>query len=74
MLTILDEELDMDVEEVDRRINLHGKIVVSVRRGERVKTNIKPSRGKLWDGYDAPNTRISSKAVVKDNHVSHAIR
>jgi hypothetical protein len=72
----VDEELDMDADEVAREADIHGKIVVTVQRGNLVKKpeSSNPGVDVLWNGYEAPDTKVSSKNVVKDNHVSHAIR
>lgn len=72
MLTFTDEEMDMDEEQVSRSIELHGKISVTLRRGGYVMSSA--AERQMFDNYQAPNTAVSSKAVVKDNHVSHAIK
>jgi hypothetical protein len=64
--------MDMDADQVASRVNTHGKIVVLINRGKYIPTNTKHTG--LWNLYEPPDTRISSKAVVKENHVSHAIR
>lgn len=69
-----DEEMDMDADQVATRVEMHGKIKVNIRRGEYIPANTKHSQSSLWNGYEPPDTRISSKAVVKDNHVSHAVK
>jgi len=64
----------MDVDEIARDTDRHGKIIVEVERGDLVKTEpSKKGDRLLWDAYQPPDTRISSKEVVKDNHISHAI-
>ena len=76
MLTFLDEDMEMDAGQVKRSVEEFGKIVVSITRGTfvRMPSDRDNSPVTLWDGYEAPDVQISSKAVVKDNHVSHAIR
>ena len=65
----------MNAEEIANNANMHGKIKVTVQRGCEVEKKSKHPRAvKLWEGYDAPDTKISSKDVVKDNRVSHAIK
>ena len=67
--------MDMNAEEIANNANMHGKIKVTVQRGREVEKKSKHPRAvKLWEGYDAPDTKISSKDVVKDNRVSHAIK
>jgi predicted component of type VI protein secretion system len=68
-----DEEMDMDQAQVQTAVDVLGKITVSVQRGELKELPARSPRT-LWDGYDPPDTEVSSKAVVKDNHVSHSIR
>jgi hypothetical protein len=71
----LDEDLDVDAEEVSRDPDTHGKIVLIVQRGDLTKTESSdPYASVLWNGYDAPDTKISSKQVIKDSRVSHAAR
>jgi hypothetical protein len=62
----------LTMDEVERDIQVHGKIVVIVKRGTFDKT--KCSGAKLWQGYDEPDTGISSKKVVQDHAVSHAVK
>jgi hypothetical protein len=64
----------MDADEISRDSERHGKIIVTVERGDLVKIGC-PQKGDrlLWDQYEPPDTKISSKEVVKDNRVSHAI-
>jgi hypothetical protein len=71
-----DEELDMATDEIARDVDMHGKIVVTVSRGNLVKRTKQCDSGeaKLWKGYDAPDTKILSKQVVKDSRVSHAVK
>lgn len=64
----------MDPDQVASHVNMHGKIDVKITRGKRLQTKAKHAQPKLWNGYEPPDTHISSKAVVKDNHISHAIR
>jgi uncharacterized protein YoxC len=58
-----DEELD----EVERSVADYGKIVVKMWR-----SSLRKSASRLVKAYE-PNTTVSSKAVVEDNHVSHTI-
>jgi hypothetical protein len=70
-----DEELDMSDDQIAQDVDMHGKIVITVERGKREKTECRdPFAAQLWDGYDAPDTKISSKRVVKDSCVSHAVK
>jgi len=62
----------MDADQVASNSDRHGRIEVGIRRGDNIQTRMKQLRP--WNGYDVPDTCISSKAVVQDNHVSHAIR
>lgn len=70
----------MDRDHVAKYIEAHGKIVVSINRGsfETIASTSKKTSGyskpALWDRYQAPDTVMSSKAVVKNNHVSHAVK
>lgn len=50
----------------------HGKIVINVSRGKRVDVELWRLEPDSWTD-DVPDTIASSKAVVKDNHVSHAV-
>jgi hypothetical protein len=72
-----DEELDMTADEVAKDVDMHGKIVITISRGS-LKERKARRRGarvtKLWTGYDAPDTKVSSKQVVKDSRVSHAVK
>ena len=72
-LTLVDEELEIDSDQVPKHVEGHGKVVVSVQRGNST-TKAKGVGQPLWDKYVAPETLVSSKAVVKDSHVSHAIK
>lgn len=65
-----DEDMDMDADQVARSINSHGKITVVVSRGEFSQQYQTPKR---CDVYDPPDTRFSSKAVVKEKHVPHTV-
>jgi hypothetical protein len=67
----VDEDLDMDADEVALGVDVHGKIVVEIHRGVLGSVPV-DSRRSVHD--DAPDTTISSKAVVKDNDVSHAVK
>lgn len=66
----------MTADEVARDVEIHGKIVVTVKRGTTVPmARIKHDAPlKLWTGYDPPDTEVSSKKVVQDNRVSHAVK
>ena len=68
-LTLPDEEMDICADQTAQDINLRGKIHVSISRGYYTQPK-QPLE--LWNGYDPPDTRISSKPIVKVNHVSHA--
>lgn len=64
----------MAADEVARDVDMHGKIVVTVERG-RLKKLRRSERGpKLWTSYDAPDTKVSSKDVVKDHCVANAVK
>lgn len=63
----------MDQSQIERSIARHGKITVRVKRGL-ARPPSTASEPILWNGYDAPDTESSSKSVVKDNQISHAIR
>lgn len=66
----------MDAYEILRDADMHGKIMVTVQRGNLIaRTEYSgPGASRLHDGNVAPNTKISSKEVIKDNRVSHAVR
>lgn len=64
----------MAPDEIARDVDMHGKIVVTVSRGILIRKHRGSRAEKLWEGYDAPDTTISSKQVVKDSHVSHAVK
>lgn len=66
--------MELDADQVARSIDLHGKIIVKLRRGNCIKTSSKDAQRRTWNGYQAPDTDASSKEIVSDNHVSHAIR
>lgn len=72
-LILADKELEIEPDQVSKHVGRHGKIVVSIQRGNSV-TKANRERPPLWDKYVAPETLVSSKAVVKDSHVSHAIK
>jgi hypothetical protein len=72
-LTLADEDLDLDPCQVSKHVEGHGKIVVSISRGNSI-AKAKGTRQPLSKFETVPDTVISSKAVVKDNHVSHAIK
>lgn len=74
MLTIADEDMEMDEERVSQNVDIHGKIVVKIQRGEVVKPVEETTEWPLSNGYHLPETQFSSKEVIKDNHVSHSIR
>ena len=74
MLTIADEHMEMDKERVAKDVDVHGKIVVEIQRGEVVKPVGETTERPLSNGYLMPETQFSSKEVNKDNHVSHSIR
>lgn len=71
---LADEEMEMDQDQVEKSVATHGKVVVTIQRGHRVHEASKGTKSMLWDGYCAPDTEVSSKAVVKDRHVSHAVK
>jgi hypothetical protein len=64
--------MDMDQHQINDIISTHGTVTVTVQRGHQQKPLIRS----LWepDADHPPHTEVSSKTVVKDNHVSHAIR
>jgi hypothetical protein len=64
----------MSTDEIEREVDMHGKITVTLQRGHRmVEENSEADVDVLWEGYDVPDTKVSSKQVVKDNRVSHAV-
>jgi len=63
----------MTADEVAKDSERHGKIMVTVERGKLVKIGRCKKGDALWDYYEPPDTKISSKEVVKDNRVSHAV-
>jgi hypothetical protein len=62
----------MDQHQINDIIATHGKVIVTVQRGHHQN----PLTRSRWepDADQPPHTEVSSKAVVKDNHVSHAIK
>jgi hypothetical protein len=65
----------MSAEEISNDADMFGKVTVSVQRGHRVVGQCSETGfGGPWDPYDAPDTKISSKQVIKDNRVSHTVR
>lgn len=75
-LTEEDEEIDMTPDEVARLADMHGKLVIMVQRGKFSKaTKFEPIMPcKKSEIIHLPDTKISSKMVVKDNRVSHAVK
>lgn len=73
MLTLADEDLDIDPSQVSKHVDGHGKIVVSVSRGNSV-TKAKGMGQPLTNRSTPSDALVSSKAVVKDNRVSHAVK
>lgn len=71
MLILTDEDMEMDDDQISSTLASHGRIVVSFHRGDRVES--KTAQPQLCNVYHAPDTHVSSKAVVKDNHASHAV-
>lgn len=63
----------MDTDQVSKHVEGHGKTVVSISRGNSIAI-AKGLAQPMSNQRHAPNTLVSSKAVVKDNHVSHAIK
>jgi hypothetical protein len=61
----------MDADEVALGVDMHVKIVVKIHRG--VLSSVLVDS---WSGMpeDERDTTISSKAVVKDNDVSHVVK
>lgn len=74
VLTIADEDMEMDKGRVSQDVDIHGKIVVKIQRGEVVNPTEETTEWPLANGYRLPETQFSSKEVIKDNHVSHSIR
>ena len=74
MLTMIDEEIDMDSDQVSAEIERRGKIVVSVVRGNYVPTLFRTLAPIPLVGHQAPETVKSSTAVVKKNNVSHTVK
>lgn len=62
----------MDASQVSSCSEECGKIVVKIFRGrdseEKYSVQTHPPQS------DAPDTSVSSKAVIKDNNVSHSVR
>lgn len=73
ILTLADEDLDMDPYQVSKHVEGHGKIIVSISRGKSIAT-AKGVGQPLADWYAPSDALVSSKAVVKDNHVSHVVK
>jgi len=74
VLTPPDEDMDMDTDQIASGINSHGKVLIEITRGTRIPKKWKwaHTRPRTVPGHQ--DTHTSSKAVVKDNHVSHAIK
>lgn len=73
---VTDEKLDMDADQIARDSETHGKITVTVTRG-RTSRRLEPKTPiprRLQQNYDPPDTKVSSKKVVRDNRVSHAVQ
>lgn len=64
-----DEEMRLTNAETAYAVNTFGRVGVTVWRGNR-----KDNPSALWKGFNPPDTEISSKKIVLDNGVSHAIR
>jgi hypothetical protein len=74
MLTSTDENLRINPEQVAQSVANHGIIVVELWRCKFVKKH--RARELVYtqrEGDDTPDTRALPKAVVEDNHVSHAV-
>jgi hypothetical protein len=70
-LTSSDENLDMSHDQVVQSVKNHGKVVVDIRRSKLVE---RPSASTSWTRNDhVSNTRVTSRAVVEEHHVSHAV-
>jgi hypothetical protein len=68
-----DEDMGLDQDQVERSLDTRGKLVMTIQRG-RYEKPARQFAPLLWDGCDPPDTEVSSKPVVEDNHVSHAVR
>lgn len=74
MLMRSDEDMFMEQDQVDHSVTNYSKILVSVQRSKRVRSSPIKFKPVSWRRDDqAPDTQVSSKAVIKDHHVSHAI-
>ena len=73
ILTLAEEDRNMDDDQVSKHVEGHGKIFVSISRGDSIAI-AKGLAQPMSNQRHAPNTLVSSKAVVKNNHVSHAIK
>ena len=73
ILTLADENLDMDLYQISKHVEGHGKIVVRISRGNSI-ARAKDVAQPLFDWHAPSDALISSKAVVKDNHVSHVVK
>ena len=62
--------MDMDSDQITRGIKSYGRVDVAILRGDRILPKQAP---KLWDGHESLSIRSTSKAIVKDNHVSHTV-
>lgn len=72
----VDEDVEMDAEEVSFARLRHGMVGVTITRGKdekRIDSKRRNSPGKATEST-SPNTAASSKAVVSDNRVSHALK
>jgi len=61
-----DEDLKMADEDIVREVSTLGKVVVTAIRG-----NFTRGSAASWQGYNAPDTEVTSKEVVENNRVSH---
>ncbi|KAK6425576.1 hypothetical protein LTR95_016232 [Oleoguttula sp. CCFEE 5521] len=72
---IADESLDMCEEEVAGELEQYSKIVVEVQRGrETTGKKVKLGEGDWVFTNDADDLRNAAKDLVKDGHLSHAVK
>lgn len=75
ILTLPDEEMDVDEDQVANGIEVHGRVDVAIYRGESIPSSTARSNtpATRYRSYHLSGTQLSSNAVVKKNHVSHTI-
>lgn len=76
LLTILDEDLDMDAEQVSSAKERLGTMRITITRGHNEEKDASKKREtqKKHSGHATADTTSLSKAVVVDKRVSHAVK